>query len=1025
MKKQATQRKRRGLLALVSAVAVLAAACVLTLPAPALAEETGVAHTVDSDGMRHYYNSVSEAISAGYGSTVYMDADWDMGSGKVEIADSKSITIQMAGHKITGSYWYAVIHVNEHASLTITSYEDAKEYTYYGYAKKNESDIKSDDWDLRELTVTTSGLISNTRANGGGRGINLEKDAKLTLENVALAGCGDTALYMREGSVANLTNASVCHNSARLNEQGGGVCMQDSCTLSLNASHIDSNYAKKNGGGVYANSGAHIYLENGSTISGNGAGKGGGGIYIDYSFFTLKSADGTGAMAGNASYVLYGDGEKKDRNGGAIHIDGSSGNNEGLIEGIAIKGNYSNSDAGGIFLDQRWTTVRNCVIAGNLANTDGGGARVNGDNVTFENCTVTGNVCDLTGNDRMGGGIEVDYDHDVTLRGTCIVKGNLRDSDGKADDIYLDSFVSRAYIKGSLDQGSSVGVRTDHSGDLRVAKNFSCATRDGLFSDESGYYISYGTDEGGDAWQRHTTKEFSVKVNGKEIGRYRNGTSVTVSAPTSQNGADFCYWSVNGSTGLYPIADYINEKTMHNEVLSFKMPQNDVNLGAVYANNVASATITCSAPVADIALPMGATLVFSDGSAGTTKVPASVSWYEVGANGEKTPAFGNAKKNTAYVANFSVARSPELVCIFSGDIKGSDVTVKFTMLDESTTEGSETSASVSETSGSLLVWSTAPKTGNSAFDAFIKNLNLVLKNQRLLGSLEAATALTADEAAGDEAASDVIETIKVNCAYNEETEEVAITAPYVEGFNFCYWGDANLSDEQTITIPIEQLKAIDSLEAYYTPVATKLEVELDAPVAGKELDTTCDEILVTAYDGDMMGFADALGADAFEVAWSPEPEDGVAAYSTTYTAVIRICKGQGVEGLESVLAQNAEVTCNGAKVSSAGFFVDSDGYLCLAVVLPPTADEETEPDDSGKTDEDETPGGETDGKSDESGKADEPGKSDCDDESGKTDGSAKKALPSTGDTTFTAVGALLAVSAVCLVAARIMRHNQH
>ncbi len=592
MKKPPTGKKTHRLLAFVATFAL--AACALAFPAAALAEETGVAHTVDSNGMRHYYATVNEAKEVGYsGATVYMDADWDLGSGSLDIADSKSLTIQMAGHKITSSNKDATIYLNEHASLRITSYEDAKDYSFNGFAQNGSS------WEWQDLMISASGLITNTNRGirttsfSGTRysscGIHLEGSSSLSLENVAVVGCPGRGIDAGSKCNIALTNAKVCYNRTPSDgdrSNGAGVSIKSGSTLSMNASHIDNNYASEAlGGGIYAEKSTTVALENGSTVSDNLSG-GGGGVYFNSTYFTLKSDDRSGVVSGNTAWKSSEAGTDAEQSGGGIHVNSATGDNKGTIEGITIKDNYSRYDGGGIELDQRWTTVKDCIIAGNYSDYDGGGIYVNGGNNAIESCTIRDNYCNGIGKNQEGGGIFVSCHYDVKMAGMCVVKGNTRGKDsGNADDVFLSTLSgggAKAYIKGSLASGSSVGVRTGIEGDRRIASGFNPESKDCLFIDLSGYYVSYGTDEGGDAWQRHTTKEFAVKVNGDVVGKYRNGTAVTLEAPSAGAGKAFKCWSADGSTGLYPFADYV--KDANSSTLTFVMPQNDVNLTAVYAD---------------------------------------------------------------------------------------------------------------------------------------------------------------------------------------------------------------------------------------------------------------------------------------------------------------------------------------------------------------------------------------------------------------------------------------------------------
>ncbi len=977
MEKRAVRRNVPGFLIALCAFALAATFCVAVHPAAALAEETGVAHTVDSNGMRHYYATVNEAKEAGYSNgTVYMDADWDLGSGSLDIADSKSITIQTAGHKIVSSNKNATIYVNEHASVTITSYEGAKAFSYRGYAKNDpfaideegrRNNLKKDTWRRSDLYITASGLITNTNEDEGS-GIRLEKGAKVSLENVTVAGCSEGGIYMKDGSTADLANTTICHNKANNYNgdflHGGGVRMGDSCNLNLNASHIDDNYACSCGGGVYAGSGAHIYLENGSTINRNGARGGGGGVYFNKSFFTLKSSDATGTISGNASYQATADSDKKLRDGGGIHIDTSSGNNEGLIEGFTISGNYAGYDGGGVILNQRWTTVRNCDITDNMANVGGGGARVNGDNVAFEDCTVTGNVCDCgldyMGNHDAGGGIKVDYDHDVILRGTCVVKNNKRNSDGRADDVYLESWIGRAYIKGSLSQGSSVGVRTDYDGDLRVAKKFSCSTKDGLFADMNEYYISYGTDEGGDAWQRNTIKKFTVALDGQNPTKYMQGLKVALVAPrTVGDDLVFWHWDLDKTTGLYPISDYFTTKDPSNLLIfdgdpqnpfintfGFKMPQNDVNVCSVYAVRAKKMGVSVKAPVAGEALPTGAEAYRLDGAGLRGPFSASVIWYEVASDGSQTKASGVAKAGTVYAAEISLSGNDKYGLFFSSSISAQDVTL--VAGSGSGSVPAAESASVDSGTGRLTIKTGAfEKTAGEAAETKTGTVTVQVEKKALLGdgeeaqaaalSDEAATVADASANGSDDVANDEFE---VSYTYSSDSDEVTITAPSIKGYNFCYWdgtGSDYIDDDPSVVVPAWRLVNIKELIAVYTPVATKIDVDMVAPAAGEKLAETAVDIEVTCYDGAFESFADALGQEkgTFKVSWLPESEDATAAYSATYTALIEVCDADGITDVENVLAQDAVVTCGGVRATSAGFVVVG-GKLCLAAVFPAT-----------------------------------------------------------------------------------------
>ena len=565
----------------------------------------------------------------------------------------------------------------------------------------------------------------------------------------------------------------------------------------------------------------------------------------------------------------------------------------------------------------------------------------------IDGCTITGNACSVdSGGNYEGGGIFVWHSYDVALRGLCVIKGNTRGKGGSADDIMLREnagSTAKAYIKGTLAKGSSVGVRTGTTGDRRIAKNFKPETKNCLFYDMDGYYVSYGTDDGGDAWQRHRSLEFAVKLDGAVYGKYRNGTTVALAAPKTKDSKVFWRWDTSSSanTGLYPVADYFTEKNLFSNALTFTMPQNDVELSPVYVDQVKSALIAVEAPEAGKALSTSGQLVRTDGGAsGSATTFCSVYWYEVSENGEKTLAAGVAKANTTYEAYVSAPEVTAYGLFYSESIGAGDVTVRFVSASGNTDTKPQ---DVYVTLSNSLATRTATYTtgGEKGEGTKAGKVEVQLKNKGLIGEGEAATAAAELEDAEAQADNNLIDTVEISYSYDEETDTVAIAAPEKEGYNFCNWdvdGDAEVSDEGVVSVPVSELLKIKSLTATYTPVATSLEVELEAPVADKTLAATCADITATCSDGETVSLATGFGAKSFEVTWSPESENSKANYSTAYAALIKITSETGYEDVEKDLAKGATVTCNGVAATSTGFAIDGDGSLCLAVAFPATRD---------------------------------------------------------------------------------------
>ncbi len=1056
MKKQATQRKRRGLLALVGAAVALAATCAALSPTTALAADP-VAHSVDASGASTSYATIDDALAVGYkGQVIVMDTDWF--TAPIMTPDNSKLTIDMNGHKIARSIAGrdSVITVGKSAELTLTSSKQA-DFWYKAF--------DADDGDNFYTLTTSGGLVTNHDQSDEDIqfcGVYVQDYGTLTLDGVAIAGCyapytQDNTDYWGGGvtltysTTLNMKNGAVIeHNRAR--DGGAGVLVEGGASkINMDNSEIRFNYSDKRGGGIYMKAGnCTLTMENGSKIEHNSAAAG-GGIYLAGETYTVTSPDGKAYVTENTARASSRASVKYNQSGGGIHAQASVyPDASGTIENITVSNNRSAYDGGGIELDHKNTTVRNCTITGNTAKYEGGGIYVCDNGDVLEDCTITGNSCNGDGSNYEGGGVYVWCDYDIKLSGACTITGNTRGKDsGNADDLFLrEGAFAKAYITGSLKAGSSVGVRTGTTGERRIAKNFSAASNKCLFMDLSYYHVSYGTDEGGDAWQRNGMASHTVQVNGSDVAVYKPGSTVAVSAPGGGAGRVFWFWSEPRTQGLPSASTYINEKTKYSSTLTFTMPSNDVNLTAVYADTVDSAVIYgFKAPVGGEDLPATASLTRADGksSGANNKIPATITWYEVGENGKRTAAAGKAKAGATYVAVFSVPRSVTSGCFFSEGLGAAGVTVRA----DSAAGAKAASAKVDATTGTLTAESGEFKAadgekGDAA--ATTGSVTVSCKKQGLLADGASAAAALADD--GDAATDpDLLGKVEVTYAYDEKTEKVTIAAPAREGYNFCNWEGVEagwVSDDVdgVVVIPVGDLAKIDELVAYYTPVVTDLVIGLDAPAAGADLPGGCAKLTATCSDGTFVDFVEETGnEDGFTVTWSPD--DGTAVYSTAYTALIELADAPSLVGVEDVLAAGATVTCsNGVKATSAGFVL-VDGKLCLAVTFPVTADKATDPDDSdsGKTDEDEKPGDTTD-----DDKTDESGKTDGSETTGGTEGNeaqvngqaastvtttvttskaAKKGTPSTGDVTFTAAGALLVTSAIFLAAATISRRNQH
>ena len=478
--------------ALVKTAAAAAVGCLLAAPSTALADDREVmAYSLDASGNKVNYYTTDDAIHAGYeGKVIYLDCDW-MFTGTMLVADSKTITIDMNGHKITSQGKDTVIHMQEHSKLTLQSSNASatKTFTYEGYDENSS--------DATEKTITTGGLITGgVGKTGSGEcagGIMMDADSTLTLDNVAVAGNGygeGGGICTRGNCTVNVNNGAVIGNNYG---EGGGIRFAgEDCYLNMNNGSIVHNC----GNGVLGHNDAlRITMENGSSISYNRGDKG-GGICFEGSWYYVISNDRTGRIENNKTISTI-SGTKDSYGGGIFAADKSSSSCEGRIEGLTIFGNTSLGGGGGIAICQNNTRIIDCTITNNTAakgdgSTYGGGVYLDGKYCSLEDCTVTGNTS-IT----AGGGVYVFSN--LKLAGVCTVKDNKRGADASvADDMFINK---GANFYGLPEEGSCIYLRCSPVEKRLIGYDLNPdAWHDGVYlSDCDGYYIYKGA-RGREAW---------------------------------------------------------------------------------------------------------------------------------------------------------------------------------------------------------------------------------------------------------------------------------------------------------------------------------------------------------------------------------------------------------------------------------------------------------------------------------------------------------------------------------------------
>lgn len=632
-----------------------------------------VAHLEDEDGNElGCYTDYAEAVQDGYnGGIVVMDVDWTLDD-TIRVPAGKSLTIDMDGHKM--SFIRTFVDLGNGANVTLTSRSKPVEIQYSGYnALTGEQEDQS---------ITTGGLLTGADLEAckdsdgtipAHPNVIVGPNATLTLDGVAVAGnkspksVGGASVEWK--GVLNMKNgASIEHNYG----YSGGVDLSGTnSTLNMENSSITGNYAYEDGGGVKCSGNfATINMSKDSKINNNGARCYGGGVGISGTDYRIQSSDGKAFISGNHA----------DKSGGGINVmQYITSQNEGHIQNITIADNVADVAAGGLLLGQEWARVIDCTFTGNTAAMDGGAIFVDNDDNSIEGCTITGNACDTLNKNYEGGGVFVGYRYDINMLGKCIVKNNCRGSvdSGNYDDVFLSTISGStgfAYITGGVEKGSSIGVRTGIAGkDRRIGDKVNNATTDCFFMDLDGYYVSYGTDHGGDMWQRNATLSYLMQLNGQDVGRYVHNAQVTLNGASTDPTKVFKCWSAEDSEHLYPFEDYVADVT--NPQVTFKMPGTDANLVAEYTTRTNSVTLEIDAPSVGQALPTKGTIQWTyDGKGKHKKV--AISWLAKDDDGNWAPARGAAEYAMDYKAVVSVTQDVASDLAFALSMAPSDQKVK-------------------------------------------------------------------------------------------------------------------------------------------------------------------------------------------------------------------------------------------------------------------------------------------------------------------------------------------------------------
>ena len=249
-----------------------------------------------------------------------------------------------------------------------------------------------------------NGLAPGDGADGGGA-IRHTSPGKLTLDRMRL--------------VHNATDGT-----------GGAVVVSNAATdLTVTRSQFVENTAARYGGALHVQDARNVTIRN-SVFAGNVSQNDRAGV-------SIYDAEGRTVIArtritGNISVDGWMGGLYVDSNGGAT------------LSKVTVAGNKAADRAGGIYLSQTQTVIRDSTISGNVAFGLAGGIMADGGSTTLINSTVSGNV--LTAPNGNGGGVYAQGS--VSIRSSTIAYNRAAFGAGiyEASAVsYKNSIVARNY----------------------------------------------------------------------------------------------------------------------------------------------------------------------------------------------------------------------------------------------------------------------------------------------------------------------------------------------------------------------------------------------------------------------------------------------------------------------------------------------------------------------------------------------------------------------------------------------------
>ena len=730
-----------------------------------------------------FYSMDSALGWAEDGYTIYMNQDWKI-SNPITIPSGKIYKIEMNGHKIyrelstsvdngglltlaSGATLYLLGNGDPRTGVDVSEHE----FTYQGYNEYNYTSTNT----KYTLTVKAGGLVTGGYSDVTAGAIYMNSNSNLYLTNVAVNGnASDNSLangaihvngencyiemdkghidhnYSYSSGGAIRVDANNCHvvmkNQSTINYNQTSISESDfhgaaiavkanNFVLDMDNSSIDYNHtSNSNGSAFYTNKSAKINMKNGSTMNYNLNNKSGGAIFVDEGSLTL-TGDKKSEISHNQSSF-----------GGGIYLGVDS---EGsTIQGINFNDNQAGTRGGAIYIESKDNEIKECTMQENHTITGNGGTIfVKEDYNEIRDCTIKNNYIEgLEGQPPgYGAGIYVDSKVDIYMYGKNIVENNI-DSKGDYDDVYLDtttvifSFYD-AYIKGSADEGSHIGLRSSSSSKNKLGVDITDYIEGTYFLDDaSNLHLVYYSDDKELYQEKGESTKYTLTVNGAEVGKYYAGESVKIVDRNDDYEQVFMEWNTSETTGIT-----ITEEQKEMQIFTITMPSNDVKTSAKYLERIKSLTLNlANKPTAGSQLSDElVTVKYSPKYGGETESRTKnveKEWLKVDGT-TMTPVTGIADYSTSYVFKIQMRMDPTAHLIFSSKITADDITIAYG--DELTTKASSVTV---DSSGTITIISEPITTANRVITSIEPDsitVNEGITKDELIASLP-ATAIGSD-----------------------------------------------------------------------------------------------------------------------------------------------------------------------------------------------------------------------------------------------------------------------------------------